>query len=120
VCLGRPVTKHNFQHCSEEALSIFWVANIVLESSYPWQLKISLYSEIVAGDNQIAPELKLSMDKQTAKMTKLISIMDFMPGRAQGQGHYWNCINSLATHLAQAHISTTPSSLCFALHLMHC
>jgi hypothetical protein len=75
------------------------VANIVLESSYPWQLKVSLYSEIVAGDDQRAPELKLSMNKQTAKMTKLISIMDFMPGRAQGQGHYWTCINSLATTL---------------------
>jgi hypothetical protein len=34
------------------------VANIVLESSYPWQLKISLCSEIVAGDDQRAPELK--------------------------------------------------------------
>jgi hypothetical protein len=68
------------------------VANIVLESSYPWQLKISLYSEIVAGDDQRAPELKLSMNKQTAKMTKLISIMDFMLRPAQG--HYWNCINS--------------------------
>lgn len=120
VCLGRPVTKHNFRHCSEEALFIFWVANIVLESSYPCQLKIYLYSEIVAGDDQRAPELKRSMNKQTAKMTKFISIMDFLCWvEHKGKG-ITGIASTVGHHLAQAHISITPSSLCFTLHLMHC